>query len=43
MGCSAWVELNIRLHDLSRVVEVVRLSCWAPGAEALWAEKPELI
>ena len=43
MGCSALDELNFRLHGLSRVVEVVRLSCWASGAEALWAEKPELI
>ena len=43
MGCSTWAKLNFRLHGLSRVVEVVRLSCWASGAEALWAEKLELI
>ena len=43
MGYSAWAEPNLRLHGLSRVVKVVKLSCWAPGAEALWAEKHELI
>ena len=30
--------MTLRLHGLSRVVELVKLSCWAPGAEALWAE-----
>ena len=43
MGYSTWDEPNPRLHGLSRVVKVVKLSCWATGAKALWAEKPELI
>ena len=38
MGCSAWAEQTVRLHGLSSVVEVVKLSCWAPGVEALRAK-----
>ena len=32
-----------RLHGLYRVVELVKVSYWAPGAEALVATQPELI
>ena len=34
--------MTIRLHGLCKVVELVKLSYWAPGVEALWAEKLEL-
>ena len=43
MGYSAWAEQTVRLHSLSSVVEVVKLSCWAPGVEALLAIHLELI
>ena len=30
--------MTLRVDGLSRVVELVKLSYWAPGAEAFWAE-----
>ena len=30
--------MTSRMHGLRIVVELVKLSCWAPGAEAEWAE-----
>ena len=38
MGYSARAKQAFRLHSLSRIGEVVELSCWALGAEALRAE-----
>ena len=38
MGFSTRAKKAFRLHGLSRIVEVVELSCWALGAEALRAE-----
>ena len=38
MGYSAKAKQAFRLHGLSRIVEVVELSYWALGAEALRAE-----
>ena len=38
MGYSARAKQAFRLHGLSRIVEVVELSCWDLGAEALRAE-----
>ena len=35
--------LLLRLHDLCRVNELVKVSYWAPSAEALVAIQPELI
>ena len=32
-----------QLHDMCRVDELVNVSYWAPGAEALVAIQPELI
>ena len=32
-----------RRHGLCKVVELVKVSYWAPGAEALVAIQPELI
>ena len=40
MGYSTWAKRAIRLHGLSRVVEVVKLGCWALGSKALWAKCP---
>ena len=31
----ARADLTLRLHDLCRVVELVKVSYWTPGAEAL--------
>ena len=38
MGCSTWADQTFRLPGLSNVVYVVKLCCWAPGAEALRAK-----
>ena len=38
MGYSARSKQAFRLHGLIGIVEVVELSCWALGAEALRAE-----
>ena len=35
---ASWAaKKTVRLHGMSRIVEVVKPSYWAPGAEALWA------
>ena len=38
MGYSARAKQAFRLHGPSRIVEIIELSCWALGAEALRAE-----
>ena len=43
MGYSAPAKQAFRLHGLSRIVEVVEVSCCALGAKALRAEKLGLI
>ena len=43
MGYSARAKRAFGLHGLSRVGELVKVSYWAPGAEALVAIQPELI
>ena len=42
MGRTVGAELTLRPYGLNRVVGLLKLSCWAPGAEALWADLPEL-
>ena len=43
MGYSARDKRDFGLHDLSRIGELVIVSYWAPGVEALVAIQPELI
>ena len=43
MGYSAWDKRAFGLHGLSRIGELVRVSYWAPGDEALVAIQPKLI
>ena len=43
MGYSARAKRAFGLHGLSWVGELVKVSYWAPGAEALVAFHPELI
>ena len=43
MGYSARDKWAFGLHGLSRIGELVKVSYWAPGAEALVAIQPELI
>ena len=43
MGYSAQAKWAFRLHGLSRVGELVKVSHWALGAEALVAIQPELL
>ena len=34
--------MTLEQHVLSWVIELFELSCWAPGAKALWADLLEL-
>ena len=43
MGYSARAERAFGLHGLSKIDELVKVSYWALGAEALVAIQPELI
>ena len=43
MGYSTRAKLAFRLHGLSRVGKLVKVSYWALGAKALVAFQPELI
>ena len=43
MGYSARDKRAFGLHGLSRIGELVKVSYWAQGAEALVAIQPELI
>ena len=43
MGYFARDKWAFELHGLSRIDELIRVSYWAPGVEALVAIQPELI
>ena len=43
MGYFARDRRAFWLHGPSRIGELVKVSCWAPGAKAVLAIQPELI